>query len=113
MTTTELSEIDHDALTRALAMEREQDPAGVDDDLQRQPWEAAARSAAYHCQCRALKLKPWLAPPSDAGDVVTHAPCYGHRPEEVALRRRLLATGISIYEPDPLGALEAAEAGAA
>jgi hypothetical protein len=41
--------------------------------------------------------------------VVTNPPCYGHHPEEIALRQRLLAAGLSLFEPDPLGALTQAE----
>jgi len=48
---------------------------------------------------------------------VTHGPApgdpnvYGARPGEIALRDRLLAAGLSRFEPDPLSAL--ARAGAA
>jgi hypothetical protein len=67
--------------------------------------------AAYCCQCRSLRLKPWQTPPMhgdaepshpDADD--THG--YGAAAE---LLERLLAAGLSRWEPDPIGALEAAE----
>jgi len=109
MTTTELSETDRDALSRALAMEREHDPAGVDDDLKHRAWEDVARSAAYAVQIRTLRLKPWQAVPCEAGDAATDPPCYGHSLGEVALRRRMLAAGLSQFEPDPLTALSEKE----
>jgi hypothetical protein len=109
MTTTGLSEIDRDALSRALAIERERDPTKVDGDLKQRPWEDVARSAAYACQLRTLRLKPFQAPPCEVSDVATDPPCYGHSPGEVALRRRMLAAGLSLFEPSPLEALERAE----
>jgi hypothetical protein len=109
MTTTELSEIDRDALSRALAIEHERNPAGIDNDLKQRPWEDVARSAAYAVQLRTLRLKPWQALPCEASDAATDPPCYGHHPGEVALRRRLVAARLSLYEPDPITALEAAE----
>jgi hypothetical protein len=113
MTTTGLSEIDHAALERALEQARsESDPerARFDEMLARRGWQETAIAAAYSRQCATLRLKCWQAPPMHAGDAVTAAPCYGHRPEEIGLRRRLLACGLSQFEPDPIAALEAAEA---
>jgi hypothetical protein len=110
--TTALNEIDRDALERALEMARtesESERARFDAKLSAEGWYEAARAAVYACQCRTLELKPWQAPPSDAGDVASDPPRYGHRPEEVALRRRMLALGSSVYEPSPLEALERAE----
>jgi hypothetical protein len=107
MTTTELDEIDRAALERALALvraESEQERERVDRELIEQGWQQAAELAAYQCQCRTMRLRPWQAPPIDASDEFGVG--YGCQPSEVQLRRRLLAAGLSIYEPDPLTALE-------
>src|SRR5262245_7655294 len=110
---TTLTRADREALTRALEMARaesEAERAHFNEKLAKEGWEEAALVAAYGCQCRTLKLKPWQAPPVDVhDDVVTSPASYGHRPEEVALRRRMLACGLSQFEPDVPGALEQAE----
>src|SRR5262249_44179519 len=112
MTITGLSAIDCSALERAFAMARAESAKERErfDEMARKDWQEAARFAAYHCQVRTLRLKPWQAPPMHADDVVSDAPCYGGRPEEVALRQRLLAAGLSVFEPDPIAALAAAKA---
>ena len=38
---------------------------------------------------------------------------YGGTEQEVGLRQKMLALGVSIFEPDPLAAIERAEAEAA
>ena len=45
-----------------------------------------------------------------AAKVSNENPCLLDRPEEVALRRKMIALGISIWEPDPLAAITKAEA---
>jgi hypothetical protein len=55
-----------------------------------------------------LRLKPWQAPPVHTGDGVGDGNTYGSRPREVELRRRMIALGISVYEPDPIAAIAAA-----
>jgi hypothetical protein len=109
---TEMSPLDREALKRALKLARAESEAerehlaGI---LSRQGWQEAATRAAYFLQCRALRLKPWQAPPLDCNG--ESAPgVYGCQPEEAAaLVRRMLAAGLSIFDPDPLGALERAE----
>jgi len=61
---------------------------------------------AYHRQIDALNLKPWQSPPCDLDEddddgTVINAPNV----EGVKLLRRLLAAGLSRYEPDPMAAL--------
>jgi hypothetical protein len=72
----------------------------LDDKLRSEPWAEVAEFAAHVCQCRTLHLKPWELPPSsfDARDDDPGA----------ELLRRLLAAGLSRYEPDPIAALERA-----
>jgi hypothetical protein len=110
---TNLTPVDREGLTRALAMARaqsEEEREHFDEMLSREGWQEVAHAAAYACQCRTLKLKPWQAPPIHVHDnVVTSPASYGHRPEEVALRRRMLAAKVSLYEPDPVAMLERGE----
>jgi hypothetical protein len=94
---------DRDALTRALAMAKTLDPAianAVEAMLRTQSWQEAAECACFHAQVKSLKLRPWQAPPCNSDDAVDAA----------GTRRRLIALGLSIYEPDPLAAIERTEA---
>jgi hypothetical protein len=75
-----------------------------------EPWEEVAGLAAHSCQCTRLRLKPWEPPPAHSNDEVTRPDRYGSRPQQVALRQRMVKLGISIYEPDPIAAIERAEA---
>jgi hypothetical protein len=109
--------VDREALGRALA-EYRLDPLS-DDQIRRMlehgtPWQRCAELAAFGCQCRNLNLRPHQPAPSDMTDerpvpagTIDLDPGDGH----VAaweLRQRMLAAGLSQYEPDPLGALDRA-----
>jgi hypothetical protein len=99
-------DIDHDALTRCLDVAM-RDPlcrTQFADKQRANGWEEAAQAAAYHCQIEALNLKPRQEPPCVADE---------DDPDErdkqaQALLRRLLAAGLSRYEPNPLKALSKA-----
>jgi hypothetical protein len=96
-----LTAVDREALQRAEVIARRDDPTRarqLDEKLERgeAPSEVAA-FAAHVCQIRALHLRPWqrspaMREPDDDGP--------GGR-----VLRRLLAKGLSRYEPDPLAAL--------
>ena len=103
---TKLSDIDRDALERALEKAKADEPDRIERKLERKGWIEAATSAAYGCQRRALGLKPWQSPPM-YGDA--HPDHNGHTDAAVLLKR-LLDAGLSRYEPDPIGALAAIEA---
>lgn len=60
------------------------------------------RFASYHCQMRALRLKPWEEPPCHLVDLD-----YDH--EAAELLRQMLALGVSRWHPDPIKAVEEAE----
>jgi hypothetical protein len=114
MPTTKLRRTDRDALERALVMAcRESEQAArYEEMLRSKPWREAAESAAYSMQVKTLKLKPWQAPPCGCrSDEIGRG--YGHSRGEVLLRRRMLAAGLSLYEPNPIAALEKIAAGAA
>ena len=76
--------------------------------LQAQPWEQVAAWAAGVCQVRNLHLRGWECPPCDTNSEVVSVN-YGSRPSEVALLRRMLAAGVSRFDPSPLEALAAIE----
>jgi hypothetical protein len=105
-----MNEIDRDAFERAIAQMRSDsaDSRELIDAISAKPgFEQAGETAAYHCQCKALRLKPWQSPPMYAAPRLD-GPDDGSAGWKVAeqLAHRLLAAGLSRYEPDPLGALE-------
>jgi hypothetical protein len=116
MPTTKLSRTDRDALKRALVMACRESPeqaARYEEMLRSKPWREACESASYHCQVRVLRLRPWQCPPcasASFGDKIGVG--YGRSRGEVLLRRRMLKAKISLYEPDPVAALEKIAAGA-
>jgi hypothetical protein len=114
MPRTKLSRIDRDALERALELARavsEAERTRFDAIETRDGWQEAAERAAYSRQVRNLRLKPWQCPPCDCrSDEVGLG--YGNSRGEVLLRRRMLKAKISLYEPDPIAALEKIAAGA-
>jgi hypothetical protein len=103
----ELDARDRDAFERAIAMMRQSSPmdaAQIDGKLAHEGFESAGKFASYSMQCDTLRLRPWQSPPCTArGEYPADA--YGHRPAEIGLRDRLLAAGLSKYEPDPIAAL--------
>jgi hypothetical protein len=104
-------EIDFDALRRAVKMARRIAPEygkrflllkETDDD-----WLSEARQAAYACQCRRMRLKPWMEAPMHAyilepDGTTTRDPVAGDWYD------RLVAAGLSPLEPDPVAALRQA-----
>jgi hypothetical protein len=111
-TAMELTKTDIEALQRALQTvraESAEDAARLDSLAERKGWFEAASAAAYRCQLRSLRLKPWHCPPMDTRDVVSKNGGYGSTGKEVKLRLRMVALGISVYEPFPAEAIEKAE----
>ena len=110
-TETERTKADIEALRRAYEIgcgESAEYAAHLAHIAAQRGWPEAAEGASYHLQCKALGLKPWECPPSCTHDDVV-GDGYGHKPKEIALRRRLLAAGLSLYEPTPIEALEQVE----
>ena len=98
-----MNNIDKDALDRALQTKlRAKDQTEVEQikNMLNDPsrtWTQVAEFAAYSCQIAALKLEPWQEPP-----------CHGDRKGDAPgdkLLRRMLAAGVSQFDPDPLAAL--------
>jgi hypothetical protein len=78
--------------------------------LRTQSEQEVGAFAAGLCQVRSLRLKPWECPPCDTGGGVNVALYYGSRPGEIELLRRMLAAGVSRFNPDPMQALAAVAA---
>jgi hypothetical protein len=102
--------VDREALRRALRTLKAKEP-----DRRHQlkgDWEEVAKFAAYSLQCDALNLKPWQSPPMHMEDdrPRDESPVAG-RVAAWELRRRLIAAGLSVFEPDPIRALDAVAAG--
>ena len=112
---TKLSDVDREALERAIKIDRARSKAcsdQIDDKIASEGRLSAAKFAAHRCQDTALDLQPWECWPPCAVEMgETDAPGLEHRgiAKSAALLRRLLAAGRSRFEPDPIAALEAAE----
>jgi hypothetical protein len=107
---------DRDALERAIAMAGRLEP-GRSEQLNHmladgRPWREVAEFAAYCAQCITLRLRPWESPPAWVGDLratLAAGDDGGSEYRAAQLLQRMLAAGISKYEPDPVGALERAK----
>src|SRR5262245_26741294 len=106
-----LSDLDRQALDLAITIDRERNKAcreQIDDKLRTESWLGVAKFAAQRCQEIALHLQPWECwPPCAVSVEEVDAPGYEHRgiSQSAALLRRMLAAGLSKYEPDPIKAL--------
>ena len=109
-----LSEVDREALERAIVLARQESPGRrdqIDSMLRERDWLDVAKFCAYCCQDTELKLKPWEIVPCWIDDIDQHValPDLGQRRRAIRLLRKLLALGLSKFEPTPLAALEHAE----
>lgn len=113
--TNALTDVDRDAMTRAIETTRKESPARrrqVDSFLSSRPWERVGRFCTFSCQMDALHLDPWETPPVWIRDIdaALNAPDDArHIPGSARLLQRMLALGLSRYEPTPLQAMEQAE----
>src|SRR5215471_288892 len=97
---------DQDALRRAMTIAM-QDPAKAEQlksKLQHEPWHEVAAFAAYSCQVDALHLPPYEDPPALADEDDRYPQRASVNGQKVL--KRLLAAGLSRYEPDPMAALK-------
>jgi hypothetical protein len=111
-----MTDLDRDAFERAIAQMQAEDAGSHGRQLidallaKQQSFEETGETAAYYCQCKALRLKPWQSPPMYAqprADGPDDGSAGWKRAELLAYR--LLTAGLSKFEPDPLDALERAE----
>lgn len=117
-TTDTLTDADIAAMTRAIATARRESPARsrqIDAKLRDEPWARVGKFCSFSCQMNSLRLDPFEWPPVwIRGDIdaALHAPDDARHIRDAArLLKRMLAAGLSRYEPDPLGALARVEAG--
>jgi hypothetical protein len=102
---TKMTKIDKAALERALEIKLKHKDQAEGDQIRdmladrKRTWRETAEFAAYSCQIDALKLKPWEDPP---------CVCDGEGDEPGdRLLRKMIAAGVSQFEPDPMAALRA------
>jgi len=113
-----LNSIDREALGRALKLilgrpERE-DPGRreqVERLLREEGWFVAADFCVYCCQMELVRPRLWQPVPSDITDIegtlAKGDDGLGGSYRAALLLKRMLAAGLSRYEPDPVRALEA------
>ena len=113
-TQTELSAVDLEALTRSFELGCRESTAyrfHLTAIEKQTGWREAAEHASYHHQIRTLKLRPWQPPPSWVRDIEGTLEAgdddIGGWYRAAQLAQRLLAVGLSLYEPNPVSALEA------
>jgi hypothetical protein len=112
----------HDHAALKLAVERYNRDGDYDQFnhiVKQHGWEGAAKFCARCMQGSALKLQPWEIPPAKINS--PDNPDEGLRPDQPGpasdgrqqaahLLKRMLAAGVSKWHPDPLRAIERAEA---
>jgi hypothetical protein len=116
-----INQTDLVALRKSLAIMRaSSDPADgqyVAMHLQDERWDEVAANCAHTLQSRSLALKPWQVPPCHITDIAAslEVPENDHRGFRPAARmlRRMLALGVSKFDPDPVRAISDAEQRAA
>jgi hypothetical protein len=95
--------IDRDAMKRSIDAMRAESPdcaKEIDDKIRCEGFEAAGEFAADRVQSANLKLRPWETSPCNI---------WGYdQSKAIALRDRLVAAGLSVFEPDPVTALREA-----
>jgi hypothetical protein len=113
----ELDALDRAALERAVALTLAEDDQGrveqVKDMLATRCWLEVAEFCAYHQQGRNLNIKPWEYVPSwiepDAIDAIIARGQDGQKYGAAKLLKRMLACGLSEFDPTPLESLAAVE----
>jgi hypothetical protein len=104
-----LDAVDRDALERCMDMAR-RDPSRarqMDSMLTDQAWLEVATFASYVVQGQNLRLKPWESPPMCGGPTPGRTgPAAESDIKAGQLLDRMLAAGLSQYEPDPIAALK-------
>ncbi|QND59854.1 hypothetical protein [Mesorhizobium huakuii] len=96
---------DKKALKRCMEIaSRDPSRAGqLADMLKDRPWEEVAAFACYCVQSQALNLKPHETAPAFAD--ILYPEGIRRDPDAGALQDKMLAAGLSVFEPDPLFAL--------
>jgi hypothetical protein len=96
-----LDPVDREALERAVQLmldDRELSGMVRDKLRDEEPWRSVAEFCSYSLQMDALQLRPWQ-----------HPPAWGGTADADELVRRLVAAGLSRFEPNTPAALAQAE----
>ena len=109
-----LHPVDRSALERAIEIAKGESPgraAQIASKLKHESWREVAEFAASCCQHRALATRPWELAPVSVGedDPIPDGDDHRRTGRAIKLLRRLLAAGLSRYEPDPIEALARVE----
>jgi hypothetical protein len=116
MTNLNLTEVDWEALTRAIVVTRQEGPdraEQLDHMLRHDTRERVGMFAVGCAQSRLLRLDPWQALPFRArlpDDLAKPRDDTRGERRAAELCKKLLDAGLSRFEPDPVGALERAKA---
>ncbi|MER8743873.1 hypothetical protein NKH54_12385 [Mesorhizobium sp. M1004] len=96
---------DKNALTRCMEIASRDPSRGgqLASMLLDRPWEEVAHFACYCVQSQALNLKPHETAPAFAD--ILYPEGVRRDPDAGALRDKMLAAGLSVFEPDPISAL--------
>jgi hypothetical protein len=116
-----LDALDRAALERAIQLTLAEDDQGrveqVKDMLATRSWGEVAAFCAYHQQGRNLHIKPWEFVPcwidQDEIDAIAARGQDGQKYGAARLLKRMLARGLSEFDPTPLESLAAVERTAA
>lgn len=115
----QLSQVDREAVTRAIELKRARSPADrreVDDMLKTHSWFEVAEDAVYCCQRSLIAPRLWQKQPHDIEvdeieTIIARGPDgLGGEYQAAKLLRRMLKAGLSKFEPQPLQALAEAKA---
>jgi hypothetical protein len=112
-----ISDADREAYALAIETARARDEGRrqqIDDFLRTRPFEDVGRFAAYGCQMRALRLPPWAYPPcwineAEIDAIIARGDDPHGRFVAAKLLKRMRELGISKFDADPMGAIEAAK----
>ena len=113
-----LSAVDQEALERAIKLVRnrseKEDPgrrAQVDHLMEEEGWFRTAEFCVHCCQMDLVRPRLWQPIPSDIDDIegtlAKGDDGLGGGYRAALLLKRMLAAGLSRYEPDPVRALAA------
>lgn len=103
-------------MRRAITTLREARDKGVREQVEAMrrsdTFEEVGTFASFSCQSDSLRLQPWQTAPLWVGDLAAalRKPFGDQRGDREAaeILQKLLANGLSRFEPDPLAALERA-----
>ena len=109
LTENDFDEVDREALNRALRLALARDEREGSDQIKHflahDGWWHAASSASYQLQCDNLGLGPHQEPPCHGEPCDPPRQGRGVNADAAKLMKRLISYGLSMYEPDPIFAI--------